>query len=308
MNNAVSNPNRSFQGNDLRIPNMPPCPEPGEGVHAWLMPAGWACRKAGLSADVAAQELENRMTRCPNSPNEIQDAIRKVYETKPIIWHSRRNLRPTFKWPTANIEQIDALTSSGLSMKDLWDASPIHHDDDRPRTAEILTKLFPGNPLLCAGSKYNFFTDTLSSFLERADTLELIVPSPMLSKFGRTIDGKLSQHTLEATGPRRFLIVEGDKINGVNIPKDTQASVLLHLAKLEPLTLVVDSGGKSLHGWFFVGGKTDEQLVPFFSRACTLGADHRLWVRSQFVRMPDGTRENGNRQQILFFNPETISQ
>jgi hypothetical protein len=272
------------------------------------MEAAWSCRKGGLTPDAAAQELEARMTRRPNSRNEIEDAVRKAFGAERVIWHSKRNWQAPAKWPEANAEQIEAVAASGLGVADLWEASPIRFDDDQPRTAEILERLFPGDPLLCAGSKYPFFTMHLSQFKAGADTLEQIVPSPMLAKYGRAQEGHLSQHTLDATGPRRFLIVEGDKINGINIPKDTQAAVLLHLAERAPLSLVVDSGGKSLHGWFFVAGKSDEQLAPFFRRACTLGADDALWTRSQFARMPDGTRANGNRQHILFFNPETLTR
>ena len=292
----------------LSTHEIPPCPPAGEGVHHWLMEAAWVCRKNGINPDAAAQELEARMTRRPNSRNEIVDAVAKAYKGEQVIWHSKRNWQAPTKWPEANAEQIEAVTASGLGIADLWEASPIRFDDDQPRTAEILEKLFPGDPLLCAGSKYPFFTMHLSKFKAAADTLEQIVPSPMLAKYGRAQEGHLSQHTLDATGPRRFLVVEGDKINGINIPKDTQAAVLLHLAERAPLSLVVDSGGKSLHGWFFVAGKTDEQLAPFFRRACTLGADDSLWTRSQFARMPDGTRANGNRQNILFFNPETITR
>ena len=286
----------------LNTPEIPSCPPAGEGVHRWLMEAAWACRKFGLTPDAAAQELEARMTRRPTSRNEIEDAVKRAFGAQRVIWHSKRNWQAPAKWPEANAEQIEAVAASGLSVADLWEASPIRFDDEQPRTAEILEQIFPGDPLLCAGSKYNFFTMHLSQFKADADALEQVVPSPMLSKWGRTKEGKESQHTLEATAPRRFLVIEGDGTS-----KDQQAAVLLHLAERAPLSLVVDSGGKSLHGWFFVAGKSDEQLAPFFRRACALGADKGLWLGSQFVRMPDGTRDNGNRQHILFFNPETIT-
>ena len=41
--------------------------------------------------------------------------------------------------------------------------------------------------------------------------------------------------------------------------------------------------------------------------AVSLGADRATWTRSQFVRMPDGTRDNGNRQAVYFFNPEVLN-
>jgi hypothetical protein len=284
------------------LPEIPPCPPEGEGVHFWLLKAAWACRKGGLSPDISAQILADRMTRAPNSQNEIEDAVKKAFQGCRVICYSRRNWQPPEKWPKPNIEQIEAVAASGLGVVDLWEASPIKIEDEQ-HTAEILEKLFPNDPWLCVGSKYKFSTLHLSEFKAFGDTIEQIVPSPMLAKYGFTKNGKMSQHTLDATGPRRFLVIEGD-----GTTQDQQAAVLLHLAERAPLALVVHSGGKSLHGWFFVAGKTDDQLVPFFCRACTLGADNGLWTRSQFARMPGGLRDNGKRQQILFFNPETITR
>jgi hypothetical protein len=47
-------------------------------------------------------------------------------------------------------------------------------------------------------------------------------------------------------------------------------------------------------------------LESFMRYAVMLGADRATWTRSQFVRMPDGTRDNGNRQTVYFFNPAVI--
>ncbi len=41
-------------------------------------------------------------------------------------------------------------------------------------------------------------------------------------------------------------------------------------------------------------------------KAVSLGADPATWTRSQFVRMPDGTRDNGKRQTVYFFNGEVL--
>ncbi len=40
--------------------------------------------------------------------------------------------------------------------------------------------------------------------------------------------------------------------------------------------------------------------------AVALGADRATWTRSQFVRMPGGTRDNGKPQTIYFFNPKAV--
>jgi hypothetical protein len=85
---------------------------------------------------------------------------------------------------------------------------------------------------------------------------------------------------------------------------DEQAAVLLHLAERAPLAVAVHSGSKSIHGWFYCLGQSEEKLRSFMQYAVSLGADRATWTRSQFVRMPDGTRANGKRQAVYFFNPE----
>jgi hypothetical protein len=146
-----------------------------------------------------------------------------------------------------------------------------------------------------------FFTHPRETWRGRLADMQLIVPSPMTARTGRTQDGRESEHTLENTGPRCFLVIEQD--TGT---VDEQAAILAHLAERAPLALAVHSGGKSLHGWFFSAGQSEERLRGFMRYAVTLGADRATWTRSQFVRMPDGTREGGNRQTVYFFNPEVV--
>ena len=123
----------------------------------------------------------------------------------------------------------------------------------------------------------------------------------MIARTGLTQDGKESEHTLEDTGSRRFLVVEFDT-GGI----DEHAALLRHLAEYAPMVIAVHSGKKSLHGWFYCFGQPEARLGAFMRHAVTLGADKATWSRSQFVRMPDGTRDNGNRQAVYFFNPEVI--
>src|SRR5262249_29861436 len=100
--------------------------------------------------------------------------------------------------------------------------------------------------------------------------------------------------------------IEGWEREGISIT-DACAALLWTLAALAPLHLVVHSGGKSLHGWFKFQGATESQLDRFKSKALTLGAcSSTLSTPSQFVRMPDGTRDNGNRQLVWFFDPPTF--
>jgi hypothetical protein len=131
--------------------------------------------------------------------------------------------------------------------------------------------------------------------------LALIVPSPMSAVEGVTKEGKPSKHTLSNTGDRRFLICEFDTGTA-----DEHAALLIHLAGYAPLVCAVHSGGKSLHGWFYVHGQSDAKVEKFFRYAVSLGADPMTWTKSQFVRMPDGRRDNGQRQTVFFLNFKPI--
>lgn len=119
----------------------------------------------------------------------------------------------------------------------------------------------------------------------------------MSSVTGLNKKGRPSKRCLANTGPRRFLIVEFD-----GATKDEQTALLIYLATFRKLVLVVDSGGKSLHGWF-AASCSDHELRPFFERAVRLGADPALWVPCQFARMPGGTRDTGKRQSVVYFSP-----
>jgi hypothetical protein len=84
---------------------------------------------------------------------------------------------------------------------------------------------------------------------------------------------------------------------------DACAALHLHLSLRLPLVAVVHSGGKSLHGWYFVLDKAESHLRSFMDYAVIIGADHATWLRSQFVRLPDGLRENGKRQVTYYLDP-----
>ena len=143
----------------------------------------------------------------------------------------------------------------------------------------------------------DFDTQPREDWRGELSALQLIVPSPMSAVTGQTKDGKESKHTLANTGARRFLICEFDTGTA-----DEHAALLLHLGTFAPLVCAVHSGGKSLHGWFYVHGQPDAKVEKFFRYAVSLGADRATWTRSQFVRMPDGTRDNGKRQTVFFVN------
>jgi hypothetical protein len=274
-------------------------PRAGEGVHAWLFNVA-----RQLHAHLPAREiialLETLVARCGRHVprNEITSAVQSSLR---YAWQPKGNIGPTqsgAKWPKANAEQRAAIIRDNGGLADLWEMSQPRIEDGLPHSEEIVDRLFSGNPILCCGQSQTIFdTKPREDWRGELGRLQFIVPSPMSATTGQSKDGKESKHTLANTGARRFLICEFD--HGTT---DDQAALLLHLGTFAPLVCAVHSGGKSLHGWFFVQGQTEAKVEKFFRYAVSLGADRATWTRSQFVRMPDGTRDNGKCQTVFFLN------
>jgi hypothetical protein len=281
--------------NDLL--NAPP--RAGEGVHAWLFRVARQLH-AHLPANEIVALLETQVMNCGRHVPR-HEIVSAVQNSLPCAWQRRgasAMIQSVSKWPKVNEEQRAAIIRDGGGLADLWEASRIRIEDNQAHTEEIIDRLFPGNPLLCCGkSNSDFDTKPRDDWRGELAGLQLIVPSPMSAVTGLTKDGKESKHTLANTGTRRFLICEFD----TGTPDD-HAALLLHLGTLAPLVSAVHSGGKSLHGWFYVEKSAPDKIEKFFRYAVSLGADDQLWCKSQFCRMPDGTRENGNRQTVYFLN------
>ena len=64
------------------------------------------------------------------------------------------------------------------------------------------------NPLICCGAdQSNFRTAPLPFFKDKCGGLQFVVPSPMSSVWGVNQSGERSMHTLDNTGPRKYLVV-----------------------------------------------------------------------------------------------------
>lgn len=231
-------------------------------------------------------------------------------------------------WPAVNPELIEHIAATGKTLAQLQATSPVSLAEDRIRTDEVIGGLFENHHLLCVGfNKHRCATEPRGHWLGRLSKYPHIIPSPMLAKAAPTADGKLSARAKENVAPRRYLVVEfdpqkwealdmeqqavfGDDASYYAKQLDRQAALLCHLSKFAPLALVVFSGSKSLHGWFYCEGVDEGLARRLFEHAVALGADKQLWTVNQLVRMPDGTRKDKNgehRQAVRFFNPSAVT-
>jgi hypothetical protein len=315
------------------------CPSAGGGVNDWIFRVGrhlhahmaeetmfallkeksQGCGRVVRDTEIRRQiECSRRSAWVPDNPrsfkhaDELQNDI-QIVPADPA-------------WPEPNLDLIRRIVSGRFLFSELRRMSPIKLDTEVPsHTETIIDAIWPGNPLLCcAKNTCTFATRRREVWRGHLSGCSLIVPNPMLKIKGLTREGKESEHTKEATAARVYLVVEFDfaefapdgvtntnmaaalrewRDKGITVT-DASAALHLHLSVARDLVLVTHSGGKSLHGWYACFDFTEEQNRKFFEYACHIGADPRTWLRSQFVRMPDGTRENGKRQTIFYFDPE----
>jgi hypothetical protein len=297
-------------------------------VHGWLFGRARFLQSRGVPAEKAAPILEAAVRSFTFRPgrsvhgNEIRDAVESAFR-RPLGGAPRRSpvnapLQPPddfdpvagwpaeMSYPAKHFDRAAAATvlaeAGSFGAVDLWERSPVRPEASRaPRFA--LELLFAPGDLLCVGrSNDDFEARPLCEWGDADLALaQLIVPNPLRKTAGITKRGTTSAHCRDAVGARRYIVIESD----AGLSHDQQAAILEHLRTKTAarLVCVVLSGGKSLHGWFEVAAVPAERLRQWFAYAVRLGADPRMWLPEQFVRLPDGRRENGAAQNVIFLAP-----
>jgi hypothetical protein len=239
---------------------------------------------------------------------EIEKAVCTVFNTE------NHNTGP--KWPGASLDAI-AKVRQGSPVKTVEDLQVRFPMEGSGETLDVLKRVF-GPDERIAFAKCPGEVTAESALLKNIKTLkgmQMICPNPRSKEFGLTKEGKQSRKCKDNDpGQRRVLVIEFDRVNGEIVPKNTQAALLWHLSGFGPLELVVNSGGKSLQGWFDCHDKTDAELLPFMQYAVSLGADDAMWTISQWSRMPGGVRQNfdkktgkrlpDTKQEVLVCRPQ----
>ena len=114
--------------------------------------------------------------------------------------------------------------------------------------------------------------------------------------FKNTSDARSNENVVN----RRFLVVESDVLK-----KDEVGAVFRWMMKCGlKLMAVVDTAGKSLHGWFeFPSCETALDELRLILPA--LGADPKLFTASQPVRLPGADRD-GKLQRLAYLSNEEV--
>jgi hypothetical protein len=277
-------------------------PSAGGGVHLWLASASHALTRCGASPSLTFDLLKQRASTCGRSvpDSEIRATVQNIrsrMEREGRMPMGRAFGMEAVSWWPLNVGKRRAIESCGFGEAQLREASP--ENPEQWGAESLIDVLFPNNPLLCLGKdNHAVATRRREVWRGRVGSLPLIVPNPMASLYGHTKEGQKSQRSFSNVGERRFLVLDFDTGTA-----DSHAAILWFLSQKRPLRLVLHSGGKSLHGWFYVEHVPEVASLAFMQEAVSLGADRVLWVKHQLVRIPGGTRQDGSPQRLLYFNP-----
>jgi hypothetical protein len=281
----------------------------------------------------AAVLLRNACERAsrPIDIREFDDALlnaARIVESSKTGSHNGALYKPKPKWDKVNYEKAHRVVMAWPDADQSVIQSPVSLDPTVRHTENVIDAIYPGNPWLSVAHRgsWDFQTVRREDLRGLFHLACLMVPSPMTGPLGRTQEGKWSEHTLEATGPRTVLVIEFDfrKIDELGVPtpwapyiqkwedagltiSDACLALHAHLATTAPLAVLTFSGGKSTHGTYAAKGVPLDKLHTWMNYVVKLGGDPATWTRSQFVRVPDGTRYPGSRrQQLLYFNPKVL--
>lgn len=274
-------------------------PSRGGGLNLWLFKAALNLRKHRSPEEIQTI-LEEKTAGEAIKHGEIERAVcRSGDAIEGKLLGSSGISRP---WSSLNVQKRNMIFQDGANLEVLHKASPIPCSPGKPSTQQVISTLFPEDSLICCGvTLMSVSTQPIYELWDFLHLQQFIVPSPMKAKTGKTQDGRISQRCLRNTDLRRHLVIEQD--SGT---LDEQAAILLELARLWPMSLVVHSGGKSLHGWFYCEGKKEREQLRFMNYAVSLGADPATWTKCQLVRMPGGLRDSSILQKVEFFNPYVV--
>jgi hypothetical protein len=299
--------------------SIPSCPSAGSGVHLWLMHAAWACRSAGMNPNEAVYRIEEKMSRPPTPPQEIKQAVDKVYSSVSQGTGNR------FRKPVRATYNSHTLTSvarkmDGFGFADLESRSPICTEYVTP--SRFLRHLYTNGEKTILFTSYRSQGQGIVSWSEDDDDIHafddfirpkegkgawfLANPVDGLTRKIKRLESSTnpegkSRRCEECVTSFRYLVLESD-----------QTDPALWMAALVqvplPIVSITSSGGKSLHAlvridaesgdhWREIKGKIAPALV-------TLGADDSAMTAVRLTRLPQCFRaEKDSWQTLYYLNP-----
>ena len=295
-------------------------PAAGSGLHDWAFYAANRAAALSFASEESLEWIAGQMVSAGRGEREAHreasHAIAKAFANASRA-HTPGGLAmpPPRPKPRASIDAIIQTVKAGITEEGLRERSPLRFCVNA--ADGIYRQIFGPEPetLVCIARSHPADSQTLPlrEALPLVSEFALTCQNRMTARTGLNQEGKPSPRTNENMGPRKWLVVEFDFAPAKNeehariihetgrTVRDVCSALLwrLHHAT-KALRVVCSSGGKSLHGWFMVEGWPPEQFEKFKRAALRLGADSATFTACQLVRIPDGLRDNGHRQTLIY--------
>lgn len=277
----------------------------GGGCHVALLRVANLGRMAGVSREQTAQDIAGHVhgtRRVP--PSEIAAAVAKAFNSAPP---------PVIARPTVDGKKLLKFVmdrGADFTEADLWNVSPVRIDWPPARDAvEVLRRLYEPEERLFIGSRHDAgpecirpASEWIARFESGAAVPEHVIPNPLSGGLGKTKDGKPSYRADNCVERFKIVVIEFD-----TMPRAQQ--IQFFAGSNLPLLALIDSGGKSLHGWAWMDVNDApewERRVEglLFSMLTPVGVDSSCKNEARLSRMPGHWRaEKNNWQRILYLSP-----
>jgi hypothetical protein len=297
-------------------------PPGGNGCHVALLGAANLGVMAGVPAEQIFSELKSAIPAGGRrvTDREIADAVNRAVADQKVGAALSRIPRPEpLVSDPASILRSLIDQEKDAAEADLWEASPTRIDWPPEEDAmQILQMLYDQDDLIFIGERYSdgILDDTIRTskrwveyLCSGGKTAPHLIPNPLN---GRPVPTK-SGDTRTLRGDSnvtafRFCVVEFD-----NLSLADQLSFWFSVNL--PISALIDSGGKSIHGWLDVrrladvatGENWDHHIKNrLYAQALVpLGVDSACSNPSRLSRLPGHFREGSRRQQrLLYLSPE----
>jgi hypothetical protein len=280
-------------------------PPAAGGTHRWLAQVA-----SGVSHVLTPAKCFEFLRRCCDvhvahrrvPDREIEAAVEFAYgdhSADAAVNYGRKAL----EWPEPNADVIRKVLETTEPLFDGETSTGL-------RPGDVLPHLFHGGELVCTGADSERATvRPVEDVLTDAECLQFICVNPMRGSLAVNHSGRPSARCQNNVMARRYLVAEFDD---ASLAKRQQAQLVAALADIAPLVMAVDSGGKSVHAWFYVEGMSRQDQARLFVVCCLLGADQTRWDICGWLRMPGGLRVKADssrvRQRILYWDLAAIGR
>jgi len=293
-------------------------PAPGSGrCHNFLLGVANRGVWAGLSSGQMFFDIRNAI---PDGSRLVPDSEIKAAITRACLDAGQANPGGRYKpgslpskpRPAVKSGFLDKLfeRGKGFSESDFRNASPTRpHNTPEHNAVLLLETLFEPDDFLFLGNCWDTAVQPVEEWVTRIkrngiSDLPHIIPNPLTGRKHPTKSGSLSFRCDAAVKDYRYFMVEFDNL--------TKAEQLAFWAALPlPVAALIDSGGKSIHGWIKVDGVSTPdgwnkkiKVEMYERRLEPLGVDSACKNAARLSRLPGHFRgENGRYQQLIYLNP-----